>query len=102
MAASALAEGAITTATRYLTVDLNLMGVRPGQTGAVTWQIATGGKNAATGKLTALAGKRRYYLTLPDKGLPPGVYDVTLKCGGDTPTPFRVLVAPSPWQEGSK
>ena len=102
VAASALAEGAITTATRYLTVDLNLMGVRPGQTGAVTWQIATGGKNAATGKLTALAGKRRYYLTLPDKGLPPGVYDVTLKAGSDTPTPFRVLVAPSPWQEGSK
>jgi hypothetical protein len=101
VAASGLPEKTITGGTRYLMADLNLMGVREGQTGDVTWQIGTG-KTALTGKVTALAGKHRYYLALPDKGLAPGGYDVTFKCGSETPTPFRIVVVPSPWQEASK
>lgn len=102
LAASTLPEQAITTGTRYLMADLNLMGVKPGASADVTWRIAVGGKSAATGKLTAQAGKHRYYLTLPPQGLTPGAYDVAFKAGGEGPSPFRLFVVPSPWQEGSK
>lgn len=103
VAASTLAEQAITTTTPYLTVDLNLMGVRGEQKADVTWQIArAGGRSVASGKLNLGGGKGRVYLTLPPKGLTTGVYDVTLKAGTDTPTPFKLLVAPSPWQEVRK
>lgn len=101
VAASALPERTVTAGGKYLIADLNLMGVREGQTGEVNWQIGAG-KTALTGKLTALAGKYRYYLPLPDKGLSPGAYDVTFKCGAETPTPYRIVVVPSPWQEASK
>lgn len=99
ISASKLAEEAITTGSRYVTVDLNLMGVKADQTAEVVWQLATAGKSTATGKITALPGKNRYYLTLPPKGLALGLYDLTLKCGGNAPTKFSLIVTPSPWEE---
>lgn len=102
LAASTLPEQAITKGTRYLTADLNLMGVKTGDSASVTWRITANGKSAATGKLTAQAGKHRYYLTLPPKGLGPGVYDVGFKAGTEGLNPFRLVVVPSPWQEESK
>ena len=108
LTASTLPEQTITSASRYLMADLNLMGVKPGQSAAVTWQAAISGegtaprKIAATGKLTAQAGKQRYYLTLPSQGLLPGAYEVTFKTGTEGPKPFSLIVVPSPWQEGSK
>lgn len=102
LAASTLPEQTITSGTRYLMADLNLMGVKPGASADVTWRIAVDKKSAATGKLTAQAGKHRYYLTLPPGGLVPGMYDVSFKAGAEGPTPFHLIVVPSPWQEGSK
>lgn len=104
VAASRLAEQAITSDSRYLTVELHVMGVAPQGLALVAWQIAQAGGRAnpvAAGTVEAAPGRQRCRLTLPPGGLPPGSYQVTFRCPGDAPTPFALTVAPSPWQEVS-
>jgi hypothetical protein len=105
VAASRLAEEAINADSRYLTVELHVMGLSPQGRATVAWQIARPGgrgKPMAAGTVDAAPGRQRCYLSLPPGGLPPGSYQVSLRCPGDTPTPFTLTVAPSPWREVSR
>jgi hypothetical protein len=102
LTASHLAEQAVFADSRYLLLGLDMMGVKPGQTAVVTWALTRDGRTAAQGQLAAGRGSSRVALPLPGRGLAPGEYELALKCQGETPAPFRVKVASSPWQEGSK
>lgn len=85
----------------YLPLDLHLMGVAPGQTADVIWQIKSGASTVATGKVIGERGKRRAYLALPVTGLKAGDHELSLKTGSENLTfPFRVVA--SAWQEASK
>lgn len=99
---SKLAEHAIMADSKYLTMEVAMMGVKPGAQANVDWAIASGDKVAASGQTALGRGTTHVYLPLPAKGLAPGEYEVNLKCGGQGPPPFHLRVVASPWQEVSK
>lgn len=100
--ASHLAEGAVMCDAKYLTMEVAMMGIRSGEKAEVTWQIASVGKVAASGKVEAPRGKNTFRLPLPSAGLPAGSYAVRLLCKGTSSPAFQLRVVPSPWQEGAK
>lgn len=102
LAASRLAEQAIYADSRYLLVDLDLRGVKPGAKTEVTWALRREGKVAAEGRLDMSGGRSRVALPLPAAGLVAGDYQLALRCRGDSPAPFALRVARSPWQEGAQ
>lgn len=102
LAPSRLVEQAIYADSRYVLVDLDLKGVKPNQETEVTWELSRSGKAYAEGKLEAGRGRSWVALPLPTSGLPPGDYELAVRCRGDSPAPFGLRVASSPWQEGSQ
>jgi len=99
LTASRLAEGAVMSDSKYLTVQIALMGIQPGEKAEVEWAMASAGKAAAGGTLAVPRGRSTVRLPLPAQGLPPGNYEVTLKCRGAGPPPYPLRVTSSPWQE---
>lgn len=102
VSASRLMESVVMSDVRYVSVDVAMMGVPPGDTAEVTWQLAASGKVAASGKFAAGRGKNTFRLSLPVAGLPPGNYELSLKCKGSGPPPFPARVVASPWKEETK
>ncbi|NPV45395.1 MAG: hypothetical protein HPY69_00445 [Armatimonadetes bacterium] len=102
LAASRLVEQAIYADSRYLLVDLDLMGVKQEAKAEVTWALSRNGTVAAEGRLDMGPGRSRVALPLPSAGLAAGEYELALRCRGDSPAPFALKVARSPWQEGTQ
>lgn len=99
VAASRLAEQALLADSQYLTVQLAVMGIRPGEKAAVGWAIASKGRTAAKGTVSVPRGRNTVHLPLPSGGLRPGDYEVTLQCSGENPPPFPLRVTSSPFAE---
>ena len=87
---------------RYLLVDVDMMGAKPGEQAGVAWMLTRAGETAAQGRLSVCRGKSRLALPLPAQVLAPGHYQLVLKCQGESPPPYPLTVASSPWQEGSR
>lgn len=102
LSATSLAEQTIFADARYLLVNLEVMGVKPGELADVTWQLASGGKTVVEGKLRVPRSSGTVPLPLPGKGLAPGDYTLTLQCPGDNPVTLKPHVVSSPWQEAAK
>jgi len=102
LTASRLAEGAAMSDSRYLTVQIALMGIKSGETADVAWALASAGKAAAGGTVAVPRGRNTVRLPLPAQGLPPGSYEVTLKCRGAGPPAYPLRIIASPWQEEPK
>lgn len=95
---SRLVEAVILSDVRYLTVEVAMMGVKPGEQADVEWNLASKIKAVSSGKFRAARGTSMIRLALPSQGIPPGMYELTLKCKGAGPAPFPLRVVASPWQ----
>lgn len=102
LTASRLAESVIFSDARYVLVDLDVMGVKPGTTADVTWALSSRGKTVSEGLLQVGRGLNTVGLPLPQKPLAAGDYELAVRTQGDSPPPFALRVVSSPWQEGSK
>lgn len=97
-----LLEQAITADSRYVKLQLAMLGMKPDAKAEVTWQIGNKGRQVATGKFTVTSGRQTISLLLPAKPLPAGDYDIVLKSNNGNRAALQLLITTSPWQEGAK